>query len=202
MKNFREIGVREMRRKFALAEIDSDVFKQENTAILNGKHLTRKEKERLRRMLSSKNSQDVCDAISEHVHGEFVYRNIIVPKMVKEWYVADLDATVDEFKRLRVVDTEFWSFLSNGSCELAMAAKNPMTRVKIPRIEGIISTVLDGDSINLTGITLMCAKAEKTGGPWTVVEGHARLVTIYLQLNGDLPIRYKSKEIEVVLGVY
>jgi len=53
MKNFKPTDLCEMRRRFALAEIDSNVFKQENTAILNGKHLTGKEKERLRNMLMS-----------------------------------------------------------------------------------------------------------------------------------------------------
>ena len=202
MKNFKPTDLCEMRRRFALAEIDSNVFKQENTAILNGKHLTGEEKERLRNMLMSNNPQDVCNSISEHVHGGYVYRNIIAPKMVKYWYVAQLDATLDEFKRLRVIRTPFWGCLSKDTYELTIAATNPMTRMKVPRIEEIISMVLNGGSINLTGITLICAEGEKTVGPWTIVEGHARLITIYLQLNGDLPIRYKSKEIEVVLGVY
>ena len=122
--------------------------------------------------------------------------------MVKYWYVAQLDATLDEFKRLRVIRTPFWGCLSKDTYELTIAATNPMTRVKVPRIEEIISMVSNGGSINLTGITLICAEGEKTVGPWTIVEGHARLITIYLQLNGDLPIRYKSKEIEVVLGIY
>lgn len=201
MKNFKPTDVCEMRRRFALAEIDSDVLKQTDTTSPNAKRLPREEKERLKNMLMSDNSRDVCNAISEHVHGGYVYRNFIVPKVVKDWYVAQLDATLDEFKRLRVINTPSWGFLSNGTYELSIAANNPMIRVKVPRIKEIISIVLNGGSINLTGITLICGEGEKTEGPWTIVEGHARLVTIYLQLNGHLPTQCKYKEIEVVLGV-
>lgn len=202
MKNFKPTDVCEMRRRFALAEIDSIVFTQTDTAPLNAKHLIKEEKERLRNMLLSNNSRDVCNAISEHVHGGFIYQNIIVPRMVKDWYIAHLDATLDEFKQLRVIRTPFWECLSNYTYDLTIAANNPKTRVKVPRIEEIISILLNGGPINLTGITLICEEGEKTGGPWEIVEGHARLVTIFLQLNGYLTTQYKYKEIEVVLGVY
>lgn len=184
MRNFIPTDVCEMRRRFALAEIDSSVFTQENTSLPNATPLTEEGNKRLRNMLLSSNFREVCNAISEHVHGGYVYQNLILPRMVKNWYIAHLDATLDDFKQLRVAPTGYWRGLSNGTFKLTDAANNPMTGAdqQTKRIKEIISTLESEGSINLEGIILVCQESHGSRGPWEIVEGHARLVAICRQI--------------------
>jgi hypothetical protein len=202
VKNFRPIDVWEMRRRFALGEVNSRNFSQCNTASAEAVYLTREEKERLIKMLRSEDSLEVSKAISEHVHGSYVYRNIIIPKGIESWYVADLETTREEFARVEVLHNAYWERLSKGSFKLIDAAINPNTRVEVQRVRDIIVSIENGNSIDPSGIVLVCPEGSRTIGPWEIIEGHARLVATWLQVSGKLTNEYMQKEIEVVLGIY
>lgn len=209
MENFRPIGVDEMRRRFALAELDSSVFTKKDTASPNGMILTEKEKEELRTKLLSGNCQEVSDAIGKHRHGAYVYQNIILPRKVKDWYLADLDAIPDEFKNLQVVRTGYWRCISNGTYKLTEAANNLIKKESVDpqtkRIKDTISILNNGSSINLEGIILVCKESDESTGPWEILEGHARLVAIYLQLmdKGHLTMNgVRLTSVPVILGEY
>jgi hypothetical protein len=176
----------EMARRFAMGEVRSQFFfsqEEEN-------------KEETLHFLNSDNFNFERLGIQRHwkSRGNFVNS---LPEDT-EWSLAKLRLSEDEFVRLHTVNVDGWVSYTSGSLRLVDAAfflqANPE---RDPRVSAIISACNQGQ-LEICGITLLGRTIE---GPFTIVEGTARLVALYLNCVQKNTSPLCMEEIEVVLGL-
>jgi hypothetical protein len=120
-----------------------------------------------------------------------------------EWSIAKLCLSENEFAQLRTVNehtvnVDGWVKYTNGSFELIAAAiylqANPDCD---QRVSAIISAFNQGQ-FQFCGITLLGQTLKE---PFTIVEGTARLVVLYLNCVQKNTSPLCMDEIEIVLGL-
>jgi len=115
-----------------------------------------------------------------------------------EWSLAQLRLSEDEFARLRTVNDGGWISYTDGSLRLVDAAIFLQANVHVDqRVAAVISACNQGQC-EMCGITLFGHTLE---GQLTIVEGHSRLVALYLNSVQKQSTTLCTEEIEVVLGI-
>ncbi len=185
MKVFNDTTWHEMHRRWTLGELDSTTF-----------GVGRENQEAVRTLLESGNETFESKGILSH-HKRINYWNSLPADT--EWKTARLELTDLEFERIRTIqDPQGWGFLTNGSYKLVDAALNIESGTRVDaRISGAVSALSLG-SLNLTGITLHSTLGSEV---YTVAEGSARLVALYLCCVKNVPKPQCIDAIDVIWGV-
>ena len=177
-------------RRWALGEIDSKFFGGNDS-----------QARMARELLTSTNEQDICQGIRQFL------KHSTRPNMAgllssfprdTEWHEARLEIMLSEFENLRTMAIRKWGELSQGTFRLVTAAE---AFGKTPELDSRITSIresLRNGTASLIGITLM---AESLTGPYTIAEGHGRLVAHYLDCVIKQNSSYCPTEIEVILGI-
>jgi len=182
----RKIDTHEMARRFAIGEVNSGFFFSQNET----------DKKKTLQLLTSGDYSLECLGIQNHrrTRGPFVDS---LPRDTG-WSLAKLRMSEDEFKQLRTVNVDGWVRYTNGSLRLIDAAfflaANPEAD---PRVTEVIGACKQGQ-IELCGITLFGRTAD---GPLTIVEGKARLVSLYITHVKQQSCPHRLEEIEIALGL-
>jgi len=182
----RKIDRHEMARRFAVGEVNSGFFFSPDEI----------DKKKTLQLLTSGDYNLECLGIENHrkTRGPFVDS---LPRDTG-WYIAKLRISENEFEHLHTVNVDGWVRYTNGSLKLTDAAifleANPEAD---PRVTEVIGACKQG-RIELCGITLF---GRTTDGPLTVVEGTARLVSLYLTQVRQRSCPLKLDDFEIVLGL-
>ena len=185
MKIIREITFHEMLRRFAIGEVFSNFYHAPNN----------EHRKKMLHLLESGEQSLEIEGIERVLMG----RQFLVNSLPQEakWYLANLPITFDHFSEIQTINDSGWVSHSGGTQKLIDAAINlrdaPGTDI---RVDAILSAFKQG-SVEMRGITLM-GKSEKE--PFTIAEGHGRLVAIYLCCVDEESSPICKSEIEVVLG--
>jgi len=182
----RKIDIHEMARRFAIGEVNSEFFFSQDEIF----------KKKTLQLLTSGDYNLECLGIQNHqkTRGSFVDS---LPGDTK-WFLAKLRMSEDEFEQLRTIKDDGWVKYTNGSLRLIDAAiflaANPEADARVTRVIGACKQ----GSIELCGITLFGRTAN---GPLTIVEGTARLVSLYLTNIKQQSCPHRLEEIEIALGL-
>ncbi|WP_316747207.1 hypothetical protein [Pedobacter gandavensis] len=116
------------------------------------------------------------------------------------WYMADLEVKLEEFNKLQTIGVEGFARMTNDSYLVADAAKTlQRNRGMDLRIDGIKQALKAGSNkIQWLGITLLASGIE---GPFTIVDGNGRLISLYQLLFLENNQRLLNSQMEVVLGI-
>lgn len=182
----RKIDRHEMARRFAIGEVNSGFFFSRDEI----------DKKKTLQLLTSGDYNLECLGIDNHrrTRGHFVDS---LPRDTG-WYLAKLRMSEDEFEQLRTVNVDGWVRYTNGSLRLIDAAifleANPEADSRVAEVIGACKQ----GRIELCGITLF---GRTTDGPLTVVEGTARLVTLYLTHVKQRSCPPILEDVEIALGL-
>jgi hypothetical protein len=182
----REITKHEMVRRFAIGEVYSHFFSQDEPY----------RQETLNFLTSGNDELERC-GIQRHwgwSRGAFVSS---LPNDT-EWSLARLRLSEDEFARLRIVNGGGWMRYTDRSLRLVDAAIFLQANPGCDRRVAEIISALNRGQCEMCGITLFSHSLE---GPFTIVEGTARLLALYLNCIQKKSTILCTEEIEVVLGL-
>lgn len=116
------------------------------------------------------------------------------------WYKGVLEVNRPEFYKLNTLPVEDLARITNNTFRVAYAASIVIKKPDLDqRISGIINAMKKGrEEVQFLGITLL---ANETNGPYTILEGNGRLISLYyLEFIEKLKICPEG-QIEVVLGL-
>lgn len=175
-----------MKRRFCIGEIDSSFFNPPSqTCRLRTLHL-----------LESECATDWEEGIRQFINRKGLFCSL--PENAK-WYTAEMPLVKKEFKKLKTICESDckggWCSYTKRSHSLVYAAER-LNEGEIcdPRLEEVLASVKRGN-VETRGITLI---AQSRCGPYTIVEGHARLVALYLcRVAG----RASPGSMEITLGI-
>ncbi len=186
MRIIRGISAHEMARRFAIGEINSNFFHSKDEPY----------KQETVRLLTSGDPTREVQGIQRHWQTRRAFVNSLPGDT--QWNLARLDLAKDEFARLETIRDTGWINYTGGSLKLVEAANSlQLNPNRDPRVAAIVSACKQG-KLDLRGITLL---GQTDVGPFTIVEGSARLVALYLccVLSTSSPIC--ANDIEVVVGL-
>ncbi len=176
----------EMDRRFAIGEVHSQFFFSPDESII----------QETLSFLTSGDHELERRGIQRHWRSRGGFVNSLPEDT--EWSLAKLRLTENEFVQLHTVNVNGWVSYTSGSLRLIDAAiflqANPS---RDPRVSAIISAFNQGQ-FEICGITFFGQTIE---GPFTIVEGTARLVALYLNCVQKNTSPLCMEEIEVVLGL-
>lgn len=190
MRLIKPIDKHEMLRRWSICEVYVDLFSDLDSLQL---------KETLHLLYSSdpeKESVAIKRALKEH-HLSLI--NCIPEDTV--WYLAALTICKKEFNQLRTLPVPDLAAVTNSTYKIPYGARliseNPVLN---PRIAQLIKTLRKGKQyVQFSGITLL---AKKTDGPFTIIEGNGRMISLYQVLfNEDRDLKFYNHELQVVLGL-
>ena len=186
MNILENITKHEMVRRFAIGEVYSQFFYTRNESIR-------------REALSFLNSGDhelECRGIAQHQRSRGIFVKSLPADTV--WSLAKLSLSENEFSKLHTVNVDGWVGYTKGSLRLIDAAIFLQEYPDIDsRVSGIISACKQGQ-LEICGITLF---GQTLNGPFTIVEGTARLVALYLNCVQKNTSPLCSDEIDIVIGL-
>lgn len=172
-------------RRWALGEVMSQFFHEQSNTY----------KQETLSFLRSKNEYEISEGIRRHQ----LTRGLLISLIPKEtkWYLAKLPVTESELSKLYTIRGTGWERYSGGTFKLsdtsAFIQRNPTEDM---RVAAIISG-LEVGIFEPTGITLI-GRAET--GPYQILEGNGRLVSIYIQSVFRNEMSNWLSGIDVVLG--
>ena len=176
----------EMARRFAIGEVHSRFFFTPEESI---------RREALSFLTSGYHKLE-CRGIEQHWKARGTFVKSLPADTV--WSLAKLRLSENEFAQLHTVNVDGWVSYTNGSLRLIDAAiflqANPG---RDPRVSAIISACNQGQ-LEICGITLF---GQTLNGPFTIVEGTARLVALYLNCVQKNTSPLCTDEIDIVLGL-
>ncbi len=188
MKIIREITFHEMLRRFAVGEVRSYSFYKAP----NDEH----RKESLCLLMSGEQDQE-----HEGIHRVLEGRRSVVNNLLQlrlKYYLANLPITHSQFSVIKTYNDRNWVRYSGGTRKLIDAASYLRDAPgEDNRVDKIISAFKRGD-IEMQGITLV---KESETGFFTIFEGNARLVAVYLCCVDEQSSPICKSEVEVVLGI-
>lgn len=186
MKIIQEITFHEMLRRFAIGEVFSEFYD------------TPTDEHRNKTLLLLKSGEQNNEI--EGIKRSLVRRRCILQSFPQEakWYIANLPVTRDQFSAIKIFPNEKWADYSGESHKLIDAAtKLRDAPGKDKRVDAIVSAFKQGN-VEMQGITLMCQSEE---GPFTIAEGNARLVAVYLCCMDKQAGPDCQDELEIVFGL-
>jgi hypothetical protein len=185
MRIARDTSWHEMRRRFVLGELASSRFGFSD----DRKHME------VKALLESGDRAKECEDILRHRNHIDYW--VSLPRET-QWKIAYLRLTDHEFRRLRTFPGEGWRKHTNGSFRLVDAAVAiEIDPDRDPDVAAVISACQSGE-LNSVGITLHSQPALDV---YTVVEGSARLVALFLCCVKAQLVDHCASDIEVILGV-
>lgn len=175
-----------MKRLFCIGEINSSFYQPPSQEC----------RLRTQALLESESTTDWEEGIKQ-----FVYRHgffCSLPENTK-WCTAELPLSDREFKKLRTVCecdcSGGWCRYTERSHLLVHAAERlKKGEISDPRLEQVLASITSGN-VETRGITLI---AQSECGPYTIVEGHARLLALYLSRVDD---RISPGTLAITLGL-
>jgi hypothetical protein len=174
----------EMRRRWVLGELESNDF-----------GIAPEERAGTRRLLDSGVLAMEHEGVLRH-RRRIDYWNSFPSDT--QWRIAQFESTESEFLRLKTIQESGWATLTNGSFRLVDAAANVENGSRVDRrVFGAISACRRGE-LNLMGITLHSTRGSDI---YTVIEGTARLVALYLCWVKNSQTPRSEAGIEVVWGI-
>lgn len=184
-----EIKEHEMLRRWAISEVYVEFLNSLNGSI----------PQRILELLNSNaislEEQGIARSLKMH-HLSLVD---CLPKDVS-WYLASLEITINEFDKLKTLPVECFEGMTNNTYFVSDAAKELQKKTDLDfRINSIKKAIQSGSKgVQWIGITLLAASID---GPFTIIEGNGRLISLYqlLFLENDQP--FLNNEVEVVLGI-
>jgi len=186
MKIIREVTYHEMLRRFAVGETYSQFYTP----------FKKRRREETLRLLQSGDRTQETKGIKRVLKGRKSFIKSFPQNTL--WYLAAMPVTVAFFSAIKTVNYSGWLGHSGGSRKLIDAAINLCNKTrKDKRVDAIVSAFKQG-TVEMQGITLI-AGSEK--GPFTVAEGNARLVALYLCCLNGQNNAIGEQQCECVLGI-
>lgn len=186
LRVLRRQSFHEVQRRWALGELQSQFFPSDDREVIA----------ETRGLLESPRRVDQETGLARHrvTRGEYI-RSLPADT---EWSIARLDCGDPGIGRFRTIDVPGWRRLTGGTLLVADAARAIAETPGLdPRVEGIWES-LESDRFESIGLTLI---GRGGAGPFTVVEGTGRLVSVYgSRLRGTLPPGLGT-HLEVALGL-
>ncbi|SDM27261.1 hypothetical protein SAMN05421820_103376 [Pedobacter steynii] len=179
----------EMLRLWAIGEVYVELLNPENKATAN-KALD---------LLNSKAPLLEKEGIEQVLKSHHWSLIDFIPKDTV-WYRAVLEVNKFEFNKLNTLPVADLARITNNTFRLAYAATIVVKRPDLnPRINGIINAMKKRrQEVQFSGITLL---AKGIDGPYTILEGNGRLISLYhLEFIEKLKIS-DNGEIEVLIGL-
>jgi len=174
-----------MLRRFAIGEVFSEFYDiptdehRNKTLLLLKSGEQNKEIEGIKRALAGR--QCLVDSLPQ-----------------AKWYLANLPVTHSQFSTIQIFNSHEWVCYSGGTHKLIDAATNLRDAPgKDKRVDAIVSAFKQGN-VEMQGITLI---GQSENGPFTIAEGNARLVAVYLCCVDEQTRPISQSEIEIVLGI-
>lgn len=189
MRIMKAIGRQEMLRLWAIGEVYVELLDPKNQVTAT-------------RALELLNSNDtVLEKEGIEMTLKYRHRCLIdfIPKDIL-WYSAILEVNKSEFNKLNTLPVADLARITNNTFRLAYAANIVMKKPDLnPRVNGIITAMKKGrQGVQFSGITLL---AKEVSGPYTILEGNGRLISLYhWEFIEKLKI-INNSEIEVVIGL-
>ncbi|MCX2451957.1 hypothetical protein OQX61_11855 [Pedobacter sp. PLR] len=189
MRLIREINSHEMLRRWAIAEVYVEYLDFINETV---------PRETLQLLYSNDRNLEK-KGISKSLKLHHLSLVDCLPSDVS-WYLAGLEITKREFNKLQTIGVEGFAKMTNASYQVADAAKELQRNPGMDlRIEGIKQALQTGSKeVQWLGITLLASGIE---GPFTIVEGNGRLISLYQLLFLENNQGLQNCEMEVVLGI-
>lgn len=116
------------------------------------------------------------------------------------WYLAELELKQQEFDRLYTLPVPDLAKITNDTFQVSSAAKNIAQNAHLnTRILEIREAFkLDRKKVQLSGITLL---AKDFKGPYTIIEGNGRLISLYSLLFLEENRVLFADHISIVIGI-
>lgn len=116
------------------------------------------------------------------------------------WYLANLEINISEFNKLNTLPIPEFGGMTQYTYQVSSAARqlhdNPNLDLRINRIKEAAKR--KGKQVQWSGITLIASSVD---GPFTIIEGNGRLISLYQILFLENNQSYFDGEIEVVIGI-
>jgi hypothetical protein len=185
MTIIRQASRHEMLLRFAIGEVNS------RFAFAN-----RQERLRTLGLLTSGDPTLEVEGIERQLQQRRAFLDSIPDDTI--WSFARLGLSEQDFGRLRTIREDGWINLTGGTQRLVDAAdligKQPS---RDPSIASVVSACKEG-RLELRGVTVLTMN---DSGPFTIVEGHARLIALYLCCIVSASSPHCSEDLEVVSGL-
>jgi hypothetical protein len=177
-----------MVRRWAIGEIYSQFFQAPDE----------ESKKETLRLLTSENSELEVEGIERFYQQSGREAFVASIQEGKDWFLSKMSLSSNEFQLLRTNNSAGWGRYSAGTFKLVDAANFLQANSDCdPRVKGVIAGCKRG-TLEMTGITLV---EQTPPSSYTIVEGNARLVALYLCCVVCKSGPYCGDSVEVVLGV-
>ncbi|MCC8423669.1 hypothetical protein [Mucilaginibacter sp. UR6-11] len=189
MRLLEQITKHEMMRRWAIGEVHVDLLSSNSAELYKT----------LKLLLSQK-----IELEKEGINRALKYRHLCLIDCIAEdaaWYLAALDITQNEFNRLNTLTVPDLAMVTNNTYKINYGAhiirQNPDLN---PRISNIMNALRKKHrTVQLTGITLL---AKNATGPFTIVEGNGRLISLYnILFNEGIALKFAKNDLQVVLAI-
>ncbi|PWG80209.1 hypothetical protein [Pararcticibacter amylolyticus] len=189
MKIIRKSDEHEMMQRWALGEIEVE---------RKGKSAEIQTLENRLTLLRSDNREEQKTAIE----GTLKTHHVSLVKCIPEdaaYFLANLDVSRREFDLLRTLPVPDLAKVTNNTYRLSYGAVLVSQHPDLnPRIVQIMDSFRKGGHVEMAGITLL---AKDVAGPYTVIEGNGRLMSLYQLLFFENRKIFYQEEIEVILAL-
>lgn len=188
MKLIEKIEKKEMLRRWAIGEAHVDLLGDADKVYVS-------------KQLACLNAKD--DRAVETVVQEILktHHHSLVKCIPEDavWYTAVLDVNRLEFNKLYTLPVPDLAKVTNYTYRISYGAKILEQQPDLnPRIKGIKHAFKEsGNNVQLSGITLL---AKSIAGPYTIVEGNGRLISLYQLHFFERQKVIQDGTIEVVIG--
>lgn len=188
MRLNRKIDQHEMLRRWAIGEVYVELCLNENADFTDT----------LKR-LYSKDFKSEKEAIDQTLKTHHLSLLDCINKDVV-WYNATLKIAKPEFDKLYTLPVPDLARITNYTYKVSYAASIIQMKPGLnSRIDHIIASFKEGrNNVQLSGITLL---AKNIDGPYTIVEGNGRLISLYQLHFLEKQNVIAENEIEVVIGL-
>lgn len=190
MRRINSIDLHEMERCWAIGEVKSQFFinnnpcvREETLSLLESDDLN-KQKEGVEKYLQNSTKRKLIESFRSNAKWE--------------WFSACLPVVKHEFSKLKVIKYPKWGEYSCGSYLLFDAANYLINNLGIDERICSIICGLPHKKIEMRGITLISQKNE---GPYEIIEGNGRLVAVYYHCIFRGTKIFENDSLEVVLGI-
>lgn len=155
--------------------------------------------QRLLQLLCSNEVNLVKEGIYSVLKPQHLYLLNCLPAKVT-WYSAGLELTIREFNKLQTLRVPEFEEISTNTCQLSDTAKQlykyPHLNTRIAEIKQAAEN--GSKALQWTGITLLSCG---TAGPFVIIEGNGRLISLYQLLFLEKDSNLNNCELELVLGI-
>ncbi len=186
MRIIRSVSSHEMARRFAIGEVNSSFFHSNDE----------RHRQETLQLLQSGNLMSEIEGIRRHR----LTRAALVDSVPSdtEWNLARINLSKEEFAQLQTIRDPGWINHTGGTLRLVDAATSLQADPgRDNRVTDVVSACKQGQ-LELRGITLL---GQSLSGPFSILEGTARLVALYLCCVISTVGPYCGEDMEIMLGL-